>query len=112
MKLSELQAHVENLIAKHGADSHCAAWVYSKDNIIVQGEYIHTESSTSNDDGESVTPDAELVAAIFQHVSTLSHIQEYILDAIEETANFKFAQQLDSQDPEFQENVNRFIYSD
>lgn len=101
MKLSELQSHVQNLIAKHGADASCAAWIYSKNDIILQ-----------NDDGEPVTPDAELVESVLRHVSTLSHIQEDILEAIEETAAIKFAQQLDSQDPELQENVNRFIYSD
>ena len=75
--LSQLRDRVNSMIAQQGEDAHCAAWIYTK-------EDIHMKDENGEVDWDSEVNDPELVARIFDDVGQIDYIYTMIQDCVDE----------------------------
>ena len=76
--LKELQQRVNKLIEQQGGDAHCAAWIYTKEDVC-----------NITDDGDEVYPcdgNPELTERIFNDVGNTDYIYTVIQDCVNEVA--------------------------
>ena len=100
--LKQLQQRVNQLIENHGEDVHCAAWIYTKDDVCI-----------ITDDGDELYPcedNPELTEHIFNEVGNIDYIYEVIQECVNEVAEEQYARQLDIKDG-LDEVVQQFIQS-
>ena len=76
--LKQLQDRVNRLIEQQGEDAHCAAWIYTKEDVC-----------NITDDGDEVYPcegNPELTGRIFNEVGNIDYIYTVIQDCVNEVA--------------------------
>jgi hypothetical protein len=76
--LKQLQERVNKLIEQQGEDAHCAAWIYTKEDVC-----------NITDDGDEVYPcedNPELTERIFNDVGNIDYIYTVIQDCVNEVA--------------------------
>ena len=71
------------MIAQQGEDAHCAAWIYTK-------EDIHMKDENGEVDWDSEVNDPELVARIFDDVGQIDYIYTAIQDCVDEVTEEQF----------------------
>ena len=81
--LSQLRDRVNSMIAQQGEDAHCAAWIYTK-------EDIHMKDENGEVDWDSEINDPELVARIFDDVGQIDYIYTVIQDCVDEVTEEQF----------------------
>ena len=81
--LSQLRDRVNSMIAQQGEDAHCAAWIYTK-------EDIHMKDENGEIDYDSEINDPELVARIFDDVGQIDYIYTVIQDCVDEVTEEQF----------------------
>lgn len=81
--LSQLRDRVNSMIAQQGEDAHCAAWIYTK-------EDIHMKDENGEVDWDSEVNDPELVARIFDDVGQIDYIYTAIQDCVDEVTEEQF----------------------
>ena len=83
--LKQLQDKVNRMIADQGEDAHCAAWIYSKEDIF----------RVDNDGEHDYVCDKhpELAERIFNDVGNIDYIYQVIQECVEEVAEEQFMQQ-------------------
>ena len=80
--LKQLQDKVNRMIVDQGEDAHCAAWIYSKEDIFRVDE-----------DGEFdyfALDNPELVERIFYDVGDIDYIYQFIQESVDEVSEEKF----------------------
>jgi len=75
--LKQLQDRVSSMIAQQGEDAHCAAWIYTK-------EDIHMKDENGEVDYDIEVNDPELVERIFDDVGNIDYIYEVIQNCVDE----------------------------
>ena len=76
--LKELQQRVNKLIEVQGEDAHCAAWIYTQEDIHMKddnGEFDY-------DNEVNIAP--ELVERIFDDVGNIDYIYQVIQESVDE----------------------------
>ncbi len=91
--LKQVQDRVNKLIEIQGEDAHCAAWIYTK-------EDIHMKDENGEVDYDIEVNDPELVERIFDDVGQIDYIYTMIQDCVDEVAE----EQLMLQQQELAEN--------
>ena len=83
--LKQLQDKVNRMIADQGEDAHCAAWIYSKEDIF----------RVDNDGEHDYVCDKhpELAERIFNDVGNIDYIYQVIQECVDETTEEQFVQQ-------------------
>ena len=83
--LKQLQDKVNRMIADQGEDAHCAAWIYSKEDIF----------RVDNDGEHDYVCDKhpELAESIFNDVGNIDYIYQVIQECVDEVAEEQFMQQ-------------------
>ena len=76
--LKELQQRVNNLIKEQGEDAHCAAWIYTKEDIHMKDE----NGEFDYDNEVNIAP--ELVERIFDDVGNIDYIYQVIQESVDE----------------------------
>ena len=76
--LKELQQRVNNLIKVQGEDAHCAAWIYTQEDIHMKDE----NGEFDYDNEVDIAP--ELVERIFNDVGNIDYIYQVIQECIDE----------------------------
>ena len=84
--LKELQQRVNNLIKEQGEDSHCAAWIYTK-------EDIHMKDENGEFDYDNVVEDPEVLERIFDDVGNIDYIYQVIQECVDEVTEEQVMQQ-------------------
>ena len=80
--LWHLQQRVNKLIEQQGEDAHCAAWIYTKDDVC-----------NITDDGDEVYPcegNPELTERIFNEVGNIDYIYTVIQECVDEVTEEQF----------------------
>ena len=83
--LKQLQERVNKLIEQQGEDAHCAAWIYTKEDI-----------HRVDEDGEFdyfAIDNPELVERVFNDVGNIDSIYQVIQECVDEFAEEQFVQQ-------------------
>ena len=75
--LKQLQDRVNRLVEQQGEDAHCAAWIYTK-------EDIHTKDSDGEIDYDTQVDDIELIEEIFDDVGNIDYIYSVIQECVDE----------------------------
>ena len=75
--LKELQQIVNILIKEQGEDAHCAAWIYTK-------EDIHLTDEDGDIDYDNVVEDSEVLERIFDDVGNTDYIDKVIVECVDE----------------------------
>jgi len=75
--LKQLQDRVSSMIAQQGEDAHCAAWIYTK-------EDIHMKDENGEVDYDIEVNDPQLVERIFDDVGNIDYIYEVIQNCVDE----------------------------
>jgi hypothetical protein len=75
--LKQLQDRVSSMIAQHGEDAHCAAWIYTK-------EDIHMKDENGEVDWDSEINDVKLIERIFDDVGQIDYIYTVIQESVDE----------------------------
>ena len=75
--LKQLQDRVNRLVEQQGEDAHCAAWIYTK-------EDIHTKDSDGEIDYDTQVDDVELIEEIFDDVGNIDYIYTVIQECVDE----------------------------
>ena len=73
--LKELQQIVNILIKEQGEDAHCAAWIYTK-------EDIHLTDEDGDIDYDNVVEDSEVLERIFDDVGNTDYIDKVIVECV------------------------------
>ena len=76
--LKQLQDRVSSMIKEQGEDAHCAAWIYTKEDVC-----------NITDDGDEVYPcegNPKLNERIFDDVGNTDYIYQVIQDCVNEVA--------------------------
>ena len=73
--LKELQQRVNQLIEQQGEDAHCAAWIYTK-------EDIHLTDEDGDIDYDNVVEDSEVLERIFDDVGNTDYIDKVIVECV------------------------------
>ena len=76
--LKELQQRVNKLIEVQGEDAHCAAWIYTQEDIHMQDE----NGEFDYDNEVDIAP--ELVERIFNDVGNIDYIYQVIQECADE----------------------------
>ena len=76
--LKELQQRVNNLIEQQGEDAHCAAWIYTKEDIHLKDE----DGEFDYDNDADIAP--WLVSRIFDDVGNIDYIYQVIQECVDE----------------------------
>ena len=88
--LKQLQERVNKLIEQQGEDAHCAAWIYTQ-------EDIHLKDEDGEIDYDTELDDPEMVERIFDDVGNIDYIYQVIQECVDECTE----EQLDEQDIEW-----------
>ena len=83
--LSQLRDRVNSMIKAQGEDAHCAAWIYTK-------EDIHMKDENGEVDWDSEVNDPELTERIFNDVGQIDYIYTVIQDCVDEVTEEQFMQ--------------------
>ena len=75
--LKQLQERVNKLIEVQGENAHCAAWIYTKEDCHLTGDYGET-------DYENNVEDPEVVERIFDDVGNIDYIYQVIQECVDE----------------------------
>jgi hypothetical protein len=75
--LKQLQDRVNALVEQQGEDAHCAAWIYTK-------EDIHMKDSDGEIDYDTQVDDVELITKIFDDVGNIDYIYQVIQECVDE----------------------------
>ena len=75
--LKQLQERVNNLIKVQGEDAQCAAWIYTKEDCHLTGDYGET-------DYENNVEDPEVLERIFDDVGNIDYIYQVIQECVDE----------------------------
>jgi len=75
--LKQLQDRVNALVEQQGEDAHCAAWIYTK-------EDIHMKDSDGEIDYDTQVDDVELITKIFDDVGNIDYIYQGIQECVDE----------------------------
>ena len=89
--LKQLQERVNKLIEQQGEDAHCAAWIYTKEDCHLTGEYGET-------DYQNNVEDPILVNRIMNELGNVDYIYQVIqecVDEIVEEQSMIYQQELD-----------------
>ena len=81
--LKELQQRVNNLIEVQGEDAHCAAWIYTK-------EDIHLKDEDGEFDYNNNVEDPEVVERIFDDVGNIDYIYQVIQECVDEVTEEQY----------------------
>ena len=73
--LKQLQQRVNQLIENYGEDAHCAAWVYTKEDILLRDE-------DGNVDYDNTVSDPEVIERIFNDVGNTHYIYKVIEECV------------------------------
>ena len=77
--LKQLQDRITNLIEQQGEDAHCAAWIYTQEDIHLKDE-----------DGEIIdlisVEDADVLERVFNDVGNIDYIYQVIQECVDEVA--------------------------
>ena len=84
--LKQLQDRVSSMIKEQGEDAHCAAWIYTK-------EDIHMKDENGEFDYDSEINDPELVARIFDDVGQIDYIYQVIQECVDEVTEEQIIQE-------------------
>ena len=76
--LKELQQRVNKLIEVQGEDAHCAAWIYTQEDIHMKDE----NGEFDYDNEVDIAP--ELVERIFNDVGNIDYIYQVIQECVDE----------------------------
>ena len=82
--LSQLRDRVNQLIENQGEDAHCAAWIYTKEDVCI-----------ITDEGDELYPcddNSELTERIFNDVGNTDYIYTVIQDCVNEVSEEQFMQ--------------------
>ena len=82
--LKQLQQRVNKLIEQQGEDAHCAAWIYTKEDVCIV-----------TDDGDELYPcenNPELTERIFYQVGDSDYIYQCIQDEVDEATEEQLMQ--------------------
>ena len=85
--LKELQQRVNKLIEVQGEDAHCAAWIYTQEDIHMKDE----NGEFDYDNEVDIAP--ELAERIFNDVGNINYIYQVIQECVDEVAEEQFVQQ-------------------
>ena len=75
--LSQLRDRVDSMIKQQGADAHCAAWVYTKEDCHLKDEH----GEISYDDH---VEDPTVLERIFDDVGNIDYIYQVIQECVDE----------------------------
>ena len=81
--LKQLQDRVNRLVEQQGEDAHCAAWIYTK-------EDIHTKDSDGEIDYDTQVDDVELIEEIFDDVGNIDYIYTVIQECVDEVTEEQY----------------------
>ena len=81
--LKQLQDRVNRLVEQQGEDAHCAAWIYTK-------EDIHMKDSDGEIDYDAQVDDVELIEKIFDDVGTIDYIYTVIQECVDESTEEQY----------------------
>jgi hypothetical protein len=81
--LKQLQDRVNSMIKEQGEDAHCAAWIYTK-------EDIHLKDENGEVDYDTQVEDYELIGNIMCDVGDSDYIYQTIQDAVEEATEEQY----------------------
>jgi hypothetical protein len=81
--LKQLQDRVNKLIEQQGDDAHCAAWIYTK-------EDIHVKDENGEVDYDHQVENPALIARIFNDVGQIDSIYTMIQDCVDEVTEEQF----------------------
>ena len=73
------------MIAQQGEDAHCAAWIYTK-------EDIHMKDENGEIDYDTEVNDPALVRRIFDDVGNIDYIYQVIQEAVDEVVEEQLMQ--------------------
>ena len=80
--LKQLQDRVSRMIKEQGEDAHCAAWIYTK-------EDIHLKDENGEVDYDNTVEDPALIRRIFDDVGQIDYIYTTIQDCVDEVTEEK-----------------------
>ena len=83
--LKQLQNKVNQMIDQQGEDAHCAAWIYTKEDIYrvdKDGEFDYF-----------ALDNPELVERVFDDVGNIDYIYQVIQECVDEVSEEEFAKQ-------------------
>ena len=83
--LKELQTKINKMIELQGEDSHCAAWIYTK-------EDCHLKDENGEFDYDNVVEDPELIERIFDDVGNVDYIYQVIQECVDEVTEEQLVQ--------------------
>ena len=83
--LKQLQDRVSSMIKEQGEDAHCAAWIYTK-------EDIHLKDENGEVDYDTQVEDYELIGNIMCDVGDSDYIYEKIQDYVDEATEEQLMQ--------------------
>ena len=75
--LKQLQERVNKLIEQQGEDAYCGAWIYTKEDCHLTGDYGET-------DYENNVEDPEVLERIFDDVGNIDYIYQVIQECVDE----------------------------
>ena len=75
--LKQLQDRVNSMIKEQGENAHCAAWIYTK-------EDIHLKDENGEFDYDAQVEDPALVRRIFDDVGNIDYIYQVIQECVDE----------------------------
>ena len=81
--LKQLQERVNKLIEVQGENAHCAAWIYTKEDCHLTGDYGET-------DYENNVEDPEVLERIFDEVGNIDHIYTIIQECVDEVTEEQY----------------------
>jgi len=84
--LKQLQDRITQLIENQGEDAHCAAWIYTKEDCHLTGEYGET-------DYQNNVEDPEVLERIFADVGNVDYIYQVIQECVDEVTEEQLMQQ-------------------
>ena len=93
--LKELQQRVNKLIEQQGEDAYCAAWIYTKEDCHLTGEYGET-------DYENNVEDPLIVNRIMDEVGNIDYIYQVIQESVDEVTEeqlVQYQQELEDESP-------------
>ena len=83
--LKQLQDRVSSMIKEQGEDAHCAAWIYTK-------EDIHLKDENGEVDYDTQVEDYELIGNIMCDVGDSDYIYQVIQESVDEVVEEQLMQ--------------------
>ena len=83
--LKQLRDRVDQLIANQGEDAHCAAWIYTAEDVYLKDENGNIDYPRESDWAWDFIPyNSELAERIFNDVGNIDHIYTVIQECVDE----------------------------